>query len=1224
MKLNTFKLGVPCIWPSEPLVLIMNSALRRISEADKRKFIMRANLIIFFLTVCLMQVSAAGFAQRLNYSKKNTTLEHVFQEIEKQTGFKVLYSDQKVNDSRKLDVNFQLAPIADVMEICLRGQNLTYKIDHKTIVIKEKAANVFDRIASFMSSINVEGKIIDAETGKGIPQVTIRLKKSNRMVVADENGMFRFYGLQDDDILVISSVGYVTQELTAKNGMIVSLKVAYKELEDVMVSTGYQQFKKESSTGSYSVITAKEIESNPSINLLQRLEGKVPGVQFDIRKNTIQIRGVSSYGAIPPLVVIDGFPSINQDLTSIPDIVTNDGSVSYKNQASNSGNAILSTFNPADIETITFLKDAAASAIWGARAANGVIVITTKRGKKGSPSITFGTNISTSAPANFKNMTSMTNRQYLDLEQELVDKNYISDPVTAGYRSRPVSEGERWMLKAKMNPKYIPQRDSALNVLANRSNRDQIKDYLLQRAVTQQYNLAFSGGAENSSYYISGNYTKDQPVFRSNEAEKYSVQSNLTNDFLNKRITLSTGINYSYSKSKVNGAALQALSIGTFGLAPYDMLVDDYGNKIYRGISYTDRVIDSLVRLKNLLPWKYNAIDELNYNNTTNVQNVVRVNAAVKGVVTDWLNVTVSGQVQKSFGEQIRLENLASYSMRDLINNSTNAQNIPVFGVPNGIPKGGIYRSSNISLDDYGLRAQFDINKNFGEDHHFDMTGGAEIRQEKAKGTSLLLYGYNEDLSTSVNVNTTSTGKYTQIFGQTGRYESNHGTVYKSIRRYLSYYSAATYSYLNRYFVTGSVRFDDINLLGVSRKARATPLWSAGLRWELKQEDFMKDISWISSLSLRGTYGLSGNPPGSSPNYSTVNLGLTDGYTQLPYASIQNAANANLGWEITRMLNGGLDASLFDNRLNVSFDVYRKRTTNILMNLPINPTYGQSQLSYNAGDLSGHGVELNLTGDVIRKRNWSWNMSVNFSYNTNTVTDTRFPATVPTVGSSQLTTGYPTDNFFVYRFAGLDNKGQSQIYLADGSIVNNTVTEIKPEDRVYAGRFTAPYFGGVTQAFRYKNFSLSASASYYLGHKFLIQNVNTSFYPVNGATEGLISNNQALANRWRKPGDEAFTNVPGITGVDLYSLDRYVNADINLRNAGNIRLQQIAFAYSVPKSMLRKVPFIKGINIGATVSNLGLLWVANKEGIDPDYQMTDKYNNLPPTRNYVLNLNLTL
>ncbi|HEY0177291.1 MAG TPA: SusC/RagA family TonB-linked outer membrane protein, partial [Pedobacter sp.] len=1149
-------------------------------------------LTTLILITTLLQVSASTFGQRLTLRENKITLDKVFWQIREQTGYDVLLSTSALYNNRKIDVNFNNAPIDQVMDKIVQGTKLYYTIENKNVIIREKVPTFFDKVSAFLSSINVTGKIMDNETGKPIPKVTIVLKGTKRIVLADDNGTFMFNGLPDDAILVISNVGYVTQEVKAKDGMVVNMTPSTKVLDDVVVSTGYQQMKKGNTTGSFTVISADEIASTPSVNLLERLEGKVPGVQFDIRNNKIQIRGVSSYSPVPPLVVIDGFPAQDQNLTTVTSDMVN-GNPTNQLPTETSGNAILSTINPADIESITFLKDAAAAAIWGAKAANGVIVITTKRGKKGSASINYNTNVSTSAPANFKNMTSMTNQQYIDFEQELFNKGFLTDPQS-DWRNSPVSEAQDWMFRVKNGTATPAQRDAALNVLANRSNTDQIKQYLLQRAVTQQHNLSFSGGADNSSYYVSGNYTKDQPVFRSNVGEKYSILSNLTNDFLNKRITVTTGLSYNYSKAQVNDAALQALSVGRFGLAPYQMLVDPNGNKIYSDITFTKKVADSLIRVNKDMPWGYNPIDELNYNNTVTTSNAIRVNASVKGVVTSWLNLSVSGQIQKTLNEQVLLQNQDSYLSRETINLGTVlVNNQPSYG----FPKGGIYNSSRSNMDSYSLRAQFDVNKNWGSDHHFDMTGGTEIGQTSGTGSEQRLLGYNEDVSSSVNINTSPTATYPNIYGYGSRFPSTNGTVFRSESRTLSYYSLATYSYLGKYFATGSVRFDDLNLLGVDRRDRAEPLWSAGLRWDLKKESFMDRISWISSLSLRGTIGTGGNPPTGSANYSTIAIGQVDSYTQLPYDYISAPANQNIGWETTKMTNGGVDAGLFNNRLNITFDIYHKSTYGILMNLPLNATYGYTALAFNAGNLSGHGKEVSVTGEIVRSRNWNWTSNFNLSYNTNTVTDNRFPNLNVTGGTSVITTGLPTDNLFVYRWAGLDKTGQSQIYAADGSKISSTSDRaLTPEDLKYAGRTTAPYFGGFSNTVRYKNLSLSARITYYLGNVFLLQTINPSFYPVDGSFgapgqySGLLANNSALASRWQNPGDEAKTNIPGITNGNITSIGMFDNSDLNVRNGGNIRFQQLSLSYSVPKSMLRKTPFIKALSLGATVSNLGLLW----------------------------------
>lgn len=1189
------------------------------------KFLLFMRLTIVLLIATMLQVTAANTkAQSITYKQKSITLINLFNEIKKQTSYNVIWNEGTLDAAHTIDADFNNTPLEKVLEISLNGQPVAYTLSNKTIVLKTKEPGYLERISNYFAVLNLEGKVVDAETGQGIPKATISLKNTKRLVMANERGAFSFYSLKEDAILVVSNIGYVTQEVIAKQGLVVKLVPASNSLDDVVVSTGYQQVKKASTTGAYTVISAKDIESTPAVNLMERLEGKVPGVQFDLRNNKIQIRGVSSYSARPPLIIIDGFPALDQKLTTVTSGVV-DGSLTADLQPTTSGNAVLSSINPADIESITFLKDAAASAIWGANAANGVIVITTKKGVKGKQTINFSTTLSTSAPANFKNMTTMTNAQYIDLEQEMFNLNMVTDPKK-DWRNPPVSEAQEWMFKVKRNTATPAQRDSALNVLANRSNTQQLRDNLLQRAMSQQYNLSFSGGGENSSYYISGSYTKDQPVFKSNSGQTYSLMMNLNNDFLNKRLTLSTGMNYNNSKSQVNSAALNALSVGRYGLAPYQMLVDQNGNKIYSAIAVTTAVGDSLVRNNKQLPWGYSAIDELNYNNAYTTLNSIRVNSSLKGQITDWLNLTLSGQYQKAITDQYQIQSINSYSIREQINTG----NTYINGrAAYGFPKGGLYTGSNKNQDDYGLRAQLNVNKNWNEKNHFDFLAGTEIRQQKGTGYSTLLYGYNEETSTSTNVNTSGTQiNYPSIFGGSKSLRAPNGTILRSTRRYLSYFSNATYSYLGKYYITGSMRFDDINLLGVDRRDRAAPLWSGGLRWDIKKEDFMKKLDWINSLSLRATLGTAGSPPQSSANYTTISVGQVDSYNQLPYATISVPANQDIGWETTKTVNFGLDAGLFDNRVSMQLDVYNKHTTDIIMSLPLNSTYGYSQLSYNSGDLSGHGIELNLSGEIFREKKWGWTSSFNLSYNTNTVTDVRFPNKLVTGGTSATITGYSVDNLFVYRWAGLDNKGQSQIYAANGSIIPASSTAaLKTEDLAYAGRTTAPYFGGFMNTFSYKELSLSVRATYYLGHKFLYKPINAGYYPQGGTTtgySGLLGNNAAMADRWRKPGDELFTNIPGIVNNNLNTLDRFMNSDLNVRDAGSIRLQQISLSYRLPKELLRATSFIKGITVGATVSNLGLIWVANKEGIDPDYQATSAFNNLPPTRNYVLNFNLSL
>jgi TonB-linked SusC/RagA family outer membrane protein len=1191
----------------------------RHSACNNLSVIRIVKLTVFLMTVFFIQVSAAGFAQKVTFVKQNASFKELFTEIRKQTGYNVFWQDSKVNEQQKFNVAFKGETLQNVLDQTLPPYSLTYKIVNKTVVIQQRRESIMEKVVSYFTSMNVTGKVLDAETGKPISNVTVNLKNTDQRVYTNDNGTFIFRNLPDNAVLVFSYVGYTAQEAAASDVMVVKLVQANQKLDEVIVSTGYQQVRKGSTTGSYGVITSKDIESTPTVNLLERLEGKVPGVRFDLRNNSIQIRSVN--GIVrnsPPLVVIDGFPASNQNLVTVT-TSTVDGNPTNVNQPATSGNAILNNINPNDIESITFLKDAAAASIWGASAANGVIVITTKRGKQAAPSIDYNMAFSTAASPNFSNLNAMTNQQYIDLEREMFDKGFFTDP-TSNYRYGPISEAQEWMFRVKRGQATATQRDSAFNVLANRSNRNQLKKYLLQNPTTQQHNLSISGGGINNTYYLAANYSKDIPIYKSNFGETYSLTSNLTNDFWNKRILVATNLNYINSKSQVNNAALRALSTGPFGFAPYEMLADVNGNPTSKPIAFTQRVSDSLARI-GYLPWTYNAVDELNYNNTILTKNSFRITSSIKGVVTSWLSLNVSGQFQRVLSNQYFLQNQSSYDARNLINTGT-VFNATTRNPSYGVPVGGVYKTSNGTYDDYSLRGQFNVNKNW-LNHHLDILGGAEIRQNKFNGGTQTRYGYNEDTGTSAAFNPTI--NYPTIFGASTSLGYQDGTIFQNRKRYLSYFGLATYSYKNKYYASGSIRFDDYTNQGLDRRQRAIPLYSTGLRWNVKRENFLQNIGWLSGLTLRATFGTGGSIPNAGTSYATISLGSNDSYTLLPTGYITVPANSQLTWETTRTFNQGVDVDVLNGRLSLSLDMYQKKNYNLLVTLPYNATYGFTSLQYNAGNAKGRGLEFIITGQPVMSKNWNWTSSFNFSYNENTIKDSRLKGAFATPGLAVLTEGYPSDNVFVYRWAGLDDKGQSRIYGADGAVLNTTGSRsTNINDLVYGGRTTPPYFGGLTNTVRYQNLSLIVRATYNLGHKLLLTDITNSSFPTGTTYSGYITNSERLVQRWRNPGDENTTNIPGLAGNSFNNVDRFVNSDYNLIDAGTVRLQQISLNYALPQALLRKAPFIKAINLGATVTNLGLIWKANHQGVDPDYQRTGSFTNLPPTRAYLFNLNISL
>ncbi|WP_164974287.1 SusC/RagA family TonB-linked outer membrane protein [Filimonas effusa] len=1203
---------------------------------------MRISVILLF--VLAQQVSAKTFSQTVTLTAKRVPLTQVFSTIKQQTGYSFFWDQQLLDKAPLINISVKDASIETALDNCLKGLNLSYEIKGNIVLIKQRVAAVTkETVAALAAPPQAErhkiGGVVTDETGKPLAGAIILLEPFSWKTATNNKGEYSFSDVPNGRYrLEITYVGYSARSRTLiVEGDVLNTNVQMvpevAEQEEVVLSTGYQKLKKNTVTGSFSVISSKEIKETPSPNIMERLEGKVPGVRFDVRNNTIQVRGVSVFGGrlanpVAPLIVIDGFPYIDQQLTNISatDLTTgaNSGSVNPLDviPPSYSGNSILSSFNPDDIESITFLKDAAAAAIWGASAANGVIVIETKRGRKNTPmTVSLNATYSTSKPASVSSINAMNSAQYIDLEQELFDKGFYPDPYTS-YRYPNNTEAIDWMVRAKRGMVTAAQRDSALNALSMLNNAGQMEQYLLQKVKSQQYSLNVSGGSDNMTYNISGGYMRNNPVFKSNHAENYFINSSVNNDFLNKRLSLATIVNYTYSKSNMNVAALQGLGTGTFGLAPYQMLADANGNPIRRAILFKENIADSLERLGHM-SWRYNPIDELNYNNTVLEKSAIRVNVNLTGRITNWLSAQVSGQLQRNTERQDNIQDLNSYATRELVNIGS------VYSagrITNNFPKGGVYKMANQDGEDYSLRGQLNGQKSWNEGkHQLTALAGAEIRQTKGLAYKQARYGYDPTLNSSVAVNPTT--PYATMYGYTTTIGYMDGNVYKTRVRYLSYYSNASYTYLGKYSISGSARFDDYTMVGVRRDKRAVPLWSAGFRWDVARENFMSGVKWINSLGFRGSWGTGGNISKSALAYPVVTIG-SDSYTQRPFATINGFANPTLTWSTTRTVNAGIDAAMFNNRLSLQFDIYEKRSTNIIASFPYNPTYGFSTIEYNTGTMSNHGLEGVISGDAVKTKNFKWTPSFNISYNTNKVTDNRYPITETTsaIGRS-LTSGYALDALWVFRWAGLDpTNGQGRIYDSKGAIINSWgFPSLYAKDQVYAGRLTPPVFGAISNDFVYKNWKLSTRIVYNVGHKFLKTDLTSAQYPSSTQMSGKLSSSRVLVNRWRKPGDEAFTNVPGIStsNPNTNSVFFYGNSDIAVRDASHARFQQLTLAYQFPNEMLRKTGFFKSAAAAITASNLGIIWRKNKDGIDPDYIVTETYNNLPPVVNYSLNLQLT-
>ncbi|WP_412468138.1 SusC/RagA family TonB-linked outer membrane protein [Pedobacter sp. KLB.chiD] len=1183
---------------------------------------------LYFLLVVLL---AFGATFQAAAQDKQISLQEALDAISKKYKTKFAYEHSIVQGKMASTAGLKAKSVDEALKNVLYPNHLLFLYvseGNYTIVSRDGKGLELNAQANLPQISNNEsnefyiyGQVVD-ENNNPLPGVTIKSNGSNRTVTTDGKGNYSIFVPNTTTSISFSYLGYQTNNLpvnsATRNLNVWLTPAAGNQLQDVnVVSNGYQVLPKERSTGAFGTVTADDLKKIPTPNVIQRLESLVPGLKVTLNSdnmftygNTQQAinGGTRTLGRSDYNMAIRGSNTLRGE--TFPLIVV-DGAIMELD---------LSTINPNDIANISFLKDAAAASIWGTRAANGVVVITTKKGRtEQAPAINFSMNAAVANHPDLAYLKMMNAAQAIAYEQDLVNKNLIFAPSATTALSGPVAEATDLTFKLKAGTITQGAYDAAISRLSARDNRSQIDDYLLRPSNNQQYNLSVSGGGKSSDYFYSASYSKENPYTKGTEGQRLTLAMN--NNFkLFKVATLSTNFRASFFKYKTGAISLYNLfspSASTF--MPYNQLVDENGNRTAYATAYYSGWVENLQN-QGYLNWKYSVLDEMDNVDNAQNENNYNFNLNLNVPVFKGLSANAFFANERSFGYTRNYYNESTFYYRNLVNTYTP---IPTSGrAVNSIglsPGSGILTNINSNNNNYTLRGQLNYDRTFGTDHQLTMVAGSEIRQTKAGQGTNVLYGYNTGNGISRAVNFFTPYATVQGFNQG---LPGSPTQQDKVRRYLSYYSNAAYTYKGKYTLSGSVRYDDYNNFGLDRKFRATPLWSSGLKWDAKKESFLKNENWLNGLSLRATYGVNGNISTNTYPFTWISLGSGDGATGLPNASILAPANPELRWEKTYVANLGLDFALLDNRLSASVDVYTKRGKDLFYEFPINGTYGFTSIFRNVASLSGHGMEFNLNGAIIREKDYDWNAGVNFAYNTNEITDTRFIVNSsflsnPAFGGVPLN-GYATDKIFVFRNAGLDANGLTQVFDQNGNKVgsNQNVTSI--DALAYAGRSTPPYFGSFNTSFRYKAFTLLAVATYQFGNVFMRPTI--SAYP-SSRTGVKYDLHEDITRRWTKAGDEAFTNVPGAAGSFApTSLLRYQQSDINVLKGDYIRLRELGLTYQVPVAQLH---FVRSANVGFSVRNLGLIWRANKEGLDPDFVggLSSTTLGLPSAVSYNFSLN---
>jgi TonB-linked SusC/RagA family outer membrane protein len=1137
---------------------------------------------ILILSACLT-ASAGGNAQ-VTISENNVPLATVFKKIQQQSGYEFLYPSDLVQRAGNVTVEVRNVSPEDAIKTTLAGTSLTYAISGQTVVIKEKKINMTSGTENLPPPpIDVKGRIVN-ENGEPVAGVSIQIKgDKTKGTSTDANGYFELKGIEGTATIVISGVNIETREIKVDSkselgSIATKTKVTEGEEVKVGVNTGYQKISKERYVGSYSQLDSAAYERRAGMNIIDRLDGQVVGMLFDKKAGTsplqsIQIRGISTLEgnkspSKAPLIVVDNFP-FSQDLSVI---------------------------NPNDVETITILKDAAATSIYGAQGGNGVIVITTKKGKYNQPlSVSFRSNTTISNKSDLYYYPQMTVSDFIDAELFLFSKSRYG-PSLADVTSWPVISPVVEMLERRRTGK-ISAADSAAQLDAFRALdlRRDLNRYAYRRAISQQHHINVTGGNELFNYGFSAGYNRSlNGTKNSKPDDQFTINSNI-GFRITKKLEIATGLNYSHNTQRSSTFSLPSR------IYPYAQLADAQGHSLVlpngRRVGYLDTVGGT-----QLLDWRYRPLDEPGLTDRHDIDKLTLLNLSVTYKFSSWLNAVFGYQYSNQSISSSSYKGIESYYTRDLINQFTNlSQSAP--NLRNPVPVGGILDVSHGESIAQNGRAQLNFNKNFPGQHQVTALVAAEISETKFSGDVNRLYGFQKETGVYQSaidyINT-----YPTYANLSGSQTVPNGSLYlpEYNRRFVDFLGNASYNYKGRYTLYASARKGGSNVFGVNTNKKWKPLWSTGVGWDLSKESFYgKGLQkWVPSLRLRVSYGYSGNP-GNATGLPTMYIDqFPANLTNLTSGSPRDAPNPDLRWEKVRTINGALDFSLLNNRISGSVDVYHKQSTDVITGSPFAPSTGITTFFVNTANLQTRGFELSIASrNTVGKLKWQTNFGLSHA---KTIITKLYDNKIYTrdyisygLNASVGTMAYGISS---YRWAGLDpltgdprgyfNKQVSTNYNA---IINDSLV-----NQVFHGSAIPLYSGFIGNSVSWKNFTLSANISYRLNFYFRKPSINY---------EDLVNSwkgNADYALRWQKAGDEQITNVPSFTYPVNSNRDFfYQYAEINVLRGDNIRLQDINLQYRWSAKILRKIPF-KSISMFIYANNLNvIIWRKNKSGLDPDF-----------------------
>lgn len=1155
-----------------------------------------------------------GFANSLAQYKLNvklgeTTYKNLFEEIRKQTGCIIMYSDDMLDKNGKVQADFQNVALEEVLQRVLSVKGLTFEQDAEFItILKDKNAGLPQP-----KTQSVQGVVKDKQ-GNVLPGVSVFIKGTSFGVATDINGHYSIEvpvveGVQ----LTFSFIGMKSKTLACngQKNLDVVLEEDVSEMNEVVV-TGYQKVERRKLTSSITTVKMEDLKTITQPNIDKLLQGQVPGMTIMSTSGApgavpqIRIRGTSTIsGNTQPLWVVDGIILDDPVDATVDDILNNRNLI-----ASGIGG-----INVEDIETISVLKDAAATAIYGTKAANGVIVITSKKGTAGKTRINYTSHISVGMRPRMEDAYTMNSKERIDVNMEMIRNGSFIATSNGTGKYGTASDFERYFIDVHDHKMSWDQYEEKVKELEG-INTDWFK-HLFRNSITHKHSLSISGGDEKTTFYFSGSYMDDQATAKGVGQQTYTGTVKVyTHIRDNLRVGGMMDVNARENKS---------------------FFATDSRENPYEWAIYTTRAHRAYDKEGNYNYMYYNGMQ---YNFMENRDEGWRKakSFAIRGTLDiEWrilpdliFTSLFSFNKQNTTDEDIATDK--SYFVKKRKEDVTEIEGTTAVQL---WYDGGYRKSKHSNNNSITFRNQLSYMPVINEDHRFDVMIGQEIRTSKYEEETTELYGYAHD-------------RGHQLVPQWNLIES-YGSPYwrESLNNSaaVSWYGVAGYTYKNRYTVSFNARADGSNRFGIKTNDLFQPLWSVGANYQMKEENFLRDKEWLSYLTLRASYGSQGNVASQAYSDLITNIGTLDGINKDNYLIISAPKNPNLKWEKNYTTNAALEFGLWKRRLYGTIEYYNKKAVDLLGNRQVSQVSGFTSVQVNWASMRNTGWEFSLSSINIDSDAFRWSTNFNIGYNKNKVLDVYTNPGVSDLTNAQRSNyatsavvGKPINGLWSYRFAGLNEEGRATFYNEKDEKVLCGMDNV--DGLVYSGTTMPPVQGGLTNTFNYKKFTLSVLFVGSFGNVIRLRNLTQGSicaYP-----DPLQNLSKEWIYRWREEGDHLTTNIPRLESKYDNELTKkspangkmYDNSDLRTVNGNFVRLQNLSLSYDLYTPKMRALG-IQNIRFMVQGNNLHVWNNRKLKGQDPEatgsvmkYSSTNTANvsfgntYLPLSRSYSFSLSV--